>query len=64
MPSVRIELSPGRTREQKARFVEEVTRMTSEVLQCPVGSVEVIFVEIPPTDWARGGAFLATPSGS
>ncbi|MGK0149636.1 4-oxalocrotonate tautomerase [Pseudomonas putida] len=63
MPSVRVELSPGRSREQKARFVEEVTKVASEVLKCPAGSVEVIFIEIPPSDWARGGSFLAPPPG-
>lgn len=63
MPSVRVELSPGRTREQKAQFVQQVTKLASEVLKCPAGSVEVVFVEIPPYDWARGGEFLAPAPG-
>ncbi|MRK21906.1 4-oxalocrotonate tautomerase [Pseudomonas sp. JG-B] len=61
MPTIRIELSPGRSREQKSRYVEEITRSTAEILKCPVESVDVIFVEIPPYDWARAGQFLAPP---
>jgi 4-oxalocrotonate tautomerase len=61
MPIVRIELSPGRTHEQKARYVDEVTRLTVEVLKCPVESVDVMFVEISPTDWAHAGTFYAKP---
>lgn len=61
MPIVRIELSPGRTREQKAKYVEEVTRLTSEVLKCSVETIDVMFVEIPPTEWAHAGRFYAQP---
>ncbi|MFZ6047361.1 4-oxalocrotonate tautomerase [Pseudomonas sp. CR3202] len=60
MPTIRIELSPGRTREQKYRYVEEVTRLTSELLGCTVESVDILFVEIPPYDWARAGNFLVS----
>ncbi|NTX26750.1 4-oxalocrotonate tautomerase [Burkholderia pyrrocinia] len=61
MPIVRIELSPGRTHEQKATYVEEVTRLTSEVLNCSVESIDVMFVEIPPTNWAHAGKFYGEP---
>ncbi|MCX2891178.1 MULTISPECIES: 4-oxalocrotonate tautomerase [Pseudomonas] len=59
MPTVRIELSPGRSREQKIRYVEEVTRVTAEILGCKPESVDILFLEIPPHEWARGGTFLA-----
>ncbi|MGU7775729.1 4-oxalocrotonate tautomerase [Burkholderia sp. MR1-5-21] len=61
MPIVRVELSPGRTQEQKAKYVEEVTRLTSEVLNCPVESIDVMFIEIPGTNWAHAGKFYAAP---
>jgi len=61
MPIVRIELSPGRTHDQKSKYVKEVTRLTSEVLKCAVETIDVVFVEIPPTDWAHGGKFYAQP---
>lgn len=62
MPMIRIELAPGRTAEQKIKYVEEVTKLTSEVLKCPVESIDIVFVEIPSTNWASGGKFLAAPS--
>ncbi|HDR9161617.1 TPA: 4-oxalocrotonate tautomerase [Burkholderia vietnamiensis] len=61
MPIVRVELSPGRSHEQKAQYVEEVTKLTSEVLKCPIESIDVIFVEIPATDGAHAGKFYAQP---
>lgn len=57
MPIIRIELYPGRTHKQKAQYAEEVTRLTSEVLKCPEESIDVIFIEIPTTDWAHAGQF-------
>ncbi|MEX5502230.1 4-oxalocrotonate tautomerase [Pseudomonas putida] len=59
MPIIRIELSPGRSRDQKNRYVEEVTRLTAEIFECKPDSVDILFVEIPPCEWARGGRFLA-----
>lgn len=62
MPIVRVELCPGRTHEQKAQYVSEVTRLTAEVLKCAPESVAVIFSEIPGHDWASGGRFFSTPA--
>ncbi|QEL27353.1 4-oxalocrotonate tautomerase (plasmid) [Bosea sp. F3-2] len=61
MPTLRIELSPGRSHEQKSAYVEQVTKLTSEILKCPVESVDVVFVEIEGSNWARGGRFFAQP---
>lgn len=61
MPIVRIELSPGRTQEQKTEFVREVTRLTAEVLKCPVESVDVMFIEIDGANWAHAGKFYGAP---
>jgi 4-oxalocrotonate tautomerase len=61
MPTVRVELSPGRTREQKDAYVAKVTQLTSEILKCPIESVDVMFIEIHGSNWARGGRFFAPP---
>ncbi len=61
MPIVRVELCPGRSQEQKARYVEEITRLTSETLNCPIETIDVIFSEIPAQDWAHAGRFYASP---
>ena len=59
MPIVKIELSPGRTVAQKTEFMEKVTHLTSEVLKCPIDSVDVLFVEVDGSNWAHGGKFYA-----
>lgn len=62
MPTLKIELAPGRSAEQKIKYVEEVTRLTSEILKCPVDSIDIIFIEVPGCNWAKGGRFLAPPA--
>ncbi|WP_454866956.1 4-oxalocrotonate tautomerase [Pseudomonas lini] len=62
MPIVRIELCPGRTQEQKAQYVREVTRLTAEVLNCSVESIDVIFSETPAHNWAHAGKFYSSPA--
>ena len=62
MPIVRVELCPGRSQEQKARFVSEVTLLTSQTLGCPPESIDVIFTEIAASDWAHAGRFYSSPS--
>ncbi|MOA68340.1 2-hydroxymuconate tautomerase [compost metagenome] len=57
MPIVRVELLPGRTQAQKASYVRELTRITAEILECPPESIDVIFTEIQPHDWAHAGQF-------
>jgi len=61
MPIVKVELSPGRTHEQKSEFVEKVTQLTSQILKCPVESVDVMFVEIDGANWAHAGKFYGPP---
>lgn len=55
MPIIRVELLPGRTQEQKALYAAEATRLAAEILKCATESVDVIFTETAPQDWARAG---------
>lgn len=55
MPTLHLEMHPGRTLEQKRAFVREVTRATCETLSCPPESVEILISEIPRDQWASGG---------
>ncbi|MBJ9955325.1 MULTISPECIES: 4-oxalocrotonate tautomerase [unclassified Acinetobacter] len=61
MPLINIELSPGRTHAQKKEFVKKVTKLTSEVLQCPIETIDVVFKEIPGYNWAHAGEFYSEP---
>lgn len=55
MPTFHVQLFPGRTIEQKRKFVEEVTRVSCETLGCSAGSVDIIITEVKKEDWATGG---------
>jgi len=59
MPILRLEMHPGRTLEQKRAFAREVTRVTSETLNCPPDSVDVVISEVPREHWAKAGQLLS-----
>jgi 4-oxalocrotonate tautomerase len=59
MPTLHLEMHPGRTLEQKRAFVREVTRVTVETLVCPPESVDIVITEVPRDAWAKGGKLLA-----
>ncbi|BCX75301.1 MULTISPECIES: 4-oxalocrotonate tautomerase [Acinetobacter] len=61
MPLITIELAPGRTHAQKKAFMQEVTTLTSMILKCPTETIDIIFKEIPSSDWAHAGKFYAEP---
>ncbi|MDL5035946.1 MULTISPECIES: 4-oxalocrotonate tautomerase [Comamonas] len=55
MPTYHIELFEGRTVEQKRKLVEEVTRVTAEVLGSAPESVDIIITDVKRENWATGG---------
>jgi 4-oxalocrotonate tautomerase len=55
MPMVRIEMFPGRTREQKANAAREVTAAIQRTLGAKPEATDIIFVEVGKSDWASGG---------
>ncbi len=59
MPTLHLEMLPGRTVEQKRAFVREVTRATSETLACPPESVDILISEVPRDGWAKAGKLMA-----
>jgi 4-oxalocrotonate tautomerase len=59
MPTLHLEMHPGRTLEQKRDFAREVTRVASETLACPPASVDVLISEIPREHWAKGGKLMS-----
>jgi 4-oxalocrotonate tautomerase len=59
MPTLHLEMHPGRTLEQKRAFVREVTRVTVETLTCPPESVDVVITEVSREAWAKGGKLVA-----
>lgn len=61
MPTFHIEMFEGRTPEQKKKLVEEVTRVTSEVLGTRPESIDIIITEIARSHWATGGRLWSEP---
>ncbi|MGB3462223.1 MAG: 4-oxalocrotonate tautomerase [Rhodanobacter lindaniclasticus] len=59
MPTLHLEMLPGRTVEQKRAFVREVTRATAETLACPPESVDILISEVPRDGWAKAGKLMA-----
>ena len=59
MPTLHLEMHPGRTLEQKRVFVREVTRVAAETLACPPESVDILISEVPRDAWAKAGKLVA-----
>lgn len=55
MPTINVQLFAGRTHEQKRQFVEAVTRVTCETLNCTPGSVDIILTDVTKENWASEG---------
>ncbi|NIJ20551.1 4-oxalocrotonate tautomerase [Sphingomonas naasensis] len=55
---IRIELSAGRTKEQKKNVADAVTRAMMEYCGCAAESVHVVFCDVDTSDWAVAGRFL------
>ena len=63
MPTYHIEMMEGRTVEQKRKLVEEITRVTVEVLGSTPESVDVIITDVARHNWATGGRLWSEPRG-
>lgn len=63
MPVIRIELSAGRTQEQKQKVADDITKAMATHCGCTPESVHVIFVDVTPSDWAVAGRFLGQGPG-
>lgn len=61
MPTYHVEMFEGRTPEQKKKLVEEVTRVTVEVLGCSPEAVDMVIVEVKKENWATGGKLWSEP---
>jgi 4-oxalocrotonate tautomerase len=53
MPHVIVKLWPGKSKQQKARLAERITRDVMDVLNYGEESVSVAFEEVSPEDWAE-----------
>ena len=55
MPTYRGEMIEGRTVEQKKKLVEEITRVSVEVLGGTPEMVDILITDVKRENWATGG---------
>lgn len=63
MPTFHVEMLEGRTVEQKKRLVEEITRVSVEVLGSSPDSVDVLIVDVKRENWGTGGKLWSEKLG-
>ncbi len=61
MPTYHIEMMEGRTIEQKKKLVEEITRITVEVLGGTPDAVDILISDVKRENWATGGKLWSEP---
>ncbi|MBK7717618.1 MAG: 4-oxalocrotonate tautomerase [Giesbergeria sp.] len=55
MPTYHVEMLEGRTVEQKRHLVEEITRISVEILGGAAESVDILITDVQRENWATGG---------
>jgi 4-oxalocrotonate tautomerase len=61
MPTYHIEMLEGRTIEQKKKLVEEITRVTVEVLGGNANAVDILITDVKRENWATAGVLWTEP---
>lgn len=61
MPTYHIEMLEGRTLEQKKKLVQEITRVSVEVLGGSSAAVEILITDVKRENWASGGVLWSEP---
>ena len=57
MPRIRIEWLASRTDEQRREIARKITDVFTETIQIPKEQVNIIFDEIDPKLYVKGGTF-------
>ena len=55
MPIVRVEMWPGRTREQKAELAKVITNAINDIAGAPPEATIIVFEDVSKDDWAQSG---------
>ena len=59
MPIVRVEMWPGRTKEQKAELARAITDAVVNIAKTTPEATHVIFQDISNENWAVGGVLAS-----
>ncbi len=55
MPIVRVEMWPGRTKEQKAELARAITESVVNIAHTTPDATIVVFQDVMKENWAQGG---------
>jgi 4-oxalocrotonate tautomerase len=61
MPTFHIEMFEGRSVEQKRELAAALTETTCKVLGVEPQSVDIIFLDVKPENWATAGKLWSDP---
>jgi 4-oxalocrotonate tautomerase len=59
MPFINLKMTPGPTPEQKARFIEAVTKLAADILGKNPATTHVVIEEVPADSWGIAGETVA-----
>lgn len=63
MPWIRIDLSSGRTEDQKGKTAEAITKAMVEHCNCKPETISIVFNDVPDHNWASNGVMLSRRQG-
>lgn len=61
MPLIQVTLIEGRSADQKAALIHQLTEAAVHAIQAPRDSVRVILHEVPAAHWGVGGMAKSAP---
>lgn len=61
MPTIHVEMFPGRTQAQKEKLAQRFTQAFVEEAGAKPETVHVIFRDVSQDDWAVGGKLASMP---
>ncbi|GAJ96730.1 4-oxalocrotonate tautomerase [Agrobacterium rhizogenes] len=64
MPWIRVDLSTGRTVEQKQKAAEAITDALVKFCNCTPESVSIVFNDVTADNWAFAGKLLSQAAKS
>ncbi|MGO7136413.1 4-oxalocrotonate tautomerase family protein [Rhizobium leguminosarum] len=59
MPWIRVDLSAGRTEEQKQKTAEAITNALVDFCNCTPESVSIVFNDVTADNWSFSGKLLS-----
>jgi len=59
MPIINVQMLTGRTPDQKRKYIQELSRATTETLGVPESAVHIVLTEVELDMWATGPKTMA-----